>query len=335
MNNTIAGHAGRHNRTTPNRMHHKHSHSMPSLHDQHTEHGLNRYVNGGKMRKKQKRKRQQKKQQQQQKQRLPNLQRTGLNPRATHIPGTKGGGAAKDPTMMSNLSNSYDNRPKQNQQLQHNAPKHLSASLPKLTPQISMSFTMPPQKNARTMPPVPRQRRSQTTLAPQHVCPVCTQRFRRRITLEVHQKILHPWTVRMDGTIIPGPVKLPFECNECGKCFARKEQYFAHKKLHTGAQALCCRKCGKRMLVRRSENKHARVHVSTYPPFDCVCGRRFETNKALTEHLAHREHHRPFVCVCGHQFKQKVMIKVREDIRGQAMENMSEVGKRWNTLSFV
>jgi hypothetical protein len=29
------------------------------------------------------------------------------------------------------------------------------------------------------------------------------------------------------------------------------------------------------------------------------------------------------------------MIKVREDIRGQAMENMSEVGKRWNTLSFV
>lgn len=89
------------------------------------------------------------------------------------------------------------------------------------------------------------------------------------------------------------------------------------------------------MLVRRSENKHARVHVSAYPPFDCVCGRRFKSNAVLNEHLAHREHHRPFVCICGHKFRQQMVIKVREDVRDEAMENMSEVGKRWNALSFV
>ena len=209
--------------------------------------------------------------------------------------------------------------------------RHQDASLPRLRPQASMSFTLPNNRNGGQSAP-PMHRRSHTTLAPQHVCPICTQRFRRRVTLEVHQRILHPWTARPDGTIIAGSGTLPFQCKECGKGFTRREQYFAHKKLHTGGQFLTCMKCDKRMLIRRTENKHARVHISAYPPFDCVCGRRFKSNDSLNEHLAHREVHRPFVCICGHKFRQQIIIKVRDNVR---LDNMSERGKLWNSISFV
>jgi hypothetical protein len=210
------------------------------------------------------------------------------------------------------------------------------APLPDLQrPQISMSFTLPSHKARNNIPPIPR--RSHTSLAPQHVCAVCSRRFRRLITLEIHQKVLHPWTVRPDGSIIEGKGRLPFVCKEkgCGKSFCKRKQYFAHVKLHTGNQCMVCTNCGKRILVRRTQTKHQRVHLSLYPPFDCVCGRRFKTNDALQEHLEHREVHRPFVCICGQPFRQQMTIKVRADIRPSALENMTEVGKRWTQISFV
>ena len=222
-----------------------------------------------------------------------------------------------------------------------------SQSLPRLAPQADMSFSLPPvlqgggkggSNNKSMLTGSSHQWRRRTTsslVVPTHVCPVCSQRFRRRITLEVHQRVLHPWTAASDGTILPDTGKKPFECKECGKGFVRKEQYFAHKKLHTGAQFLTCGKCSKRMVVRRTEPKHARVHVSAYPPFDCVCGRNFKTNDALNEHLNHREVHRPLVCICGEQFKQQFTIKVRDDVRESALANMTDVGKRWTKLTFV
>ena len=173
------------------------------------------------------------------------------------------------------------------------------------------------------MPPVPKQ----------HVCSVCAQRFRRLITLQLHQKVLHPWTTELDGTIIETAVQLPFQCQQCKKGFARREEYFAHKKLHTGAQAMTCGKCHKRMMVRRTESKHARVHVSAYPPYDCVCGRRFQSNQALDEHLKHRgQHVKPFLCVCGYLFRQQLNIKMKEDVK--ELNHLSEVGKRWSKISF-
>ncbi len=201
------------------------------------------------------------------------------------------------------------------------------------TPQASMSFVFPNSGDSRLCQSVPALR-SRTTLAKRFICPVCSQRFRRAGSLAVHQRVLHPWTVRPDGTIIPGRGELPFECKECHKRFAHREQYFAHKKLHTGAQVMECPKCSKRMLVRRTSSKHARVHVSSYPPFDCVCGRRFKTEEALAEHLEPREVHRPFKCVCGHKFRQQVCIKVRDDVRDSALVHMSDVGRRWTKISF-
>ena len=199
-----------------------------------------------------------------------------------------------------------------------------------LSPQTSMSLDLP--VGSKSMPNLPLNL-MRNTLG-QYKCPVCMQRFRRPGTLDVHKRALHPWTIREDGTVMEGPGVLPFKCEECGKRFATKEQIFSHKKLHTGAQVLSCGKCGKRMLVRRTGSKHSKVHESNYPPFDCVCGKRFKSTEALQDHLKHREVHRPFVCICGHKFKQQVTIKIREDVRESALAHMNEVGRRWTKLSF-
>ena len=200
-----------------------------------------------------------------------------------------------------------------------------------LSPQTSMSFELPRASESAPTLPI---RGSGRSLLGRHKCLVCMQRFKRPGTLDAHKRALHPWTVRDDGTLVEGAGTLPFQCKECKKRFAKREQYYAHKKLHTGAQVLSCEKCGKRMLVRRTGSKHARVHVSAYPPFDCVCGKRFNDNDALGEHLKHREVHRPFVCVCGHAFRQQVTVKIREDVRESSLTHMNEVGRRWTLLSF-
>ena len=200
-----------------------------------------------------------------------------------------------------------------------------------LSPQMSMSFEIPGR--SKSLPAISVGTLKKTRLG-QHVCPVCTQRFRRAGTLDAHKRALHPWLVRGDGTITEGAGILPFQCKECNKRFERREQYYAHKKLHTGAQVLLCENCGKRMLVRRTGSKHARVHITDYPPFDCVCGKRFKNKRALDEHLKHREVHRPFVCICGHKFRQQVTVKVREDVRESSLTNMNELGRRWTKISF-
>jgi hypothetical protein len=200
-----------------------------------------------------------------------------------------------------------------------------------MSPQTSMSFELP--GGSKSLPTLPICGLDRTRLG-RHKCPVCMQRFRRAGTLDVHKRALHPWTVHEDGTMMEGAGILPFQCKECKKRFAKREQYYAHKKLHTGAQVLSCEKCGKRMLVRRTGSKHARAHVSAYPPFDCVCGKRFKDDVALGEHLKHREVHRPFVCVCGHTFRQQVTVKIREDVRESSLMNMNEVGRRWTRISF-
>ena len=174
-----------------------------------------------------------------------------------------------------------------------------------------------------------------------HMCPVCQRPFPRASARDVHQRILHPWSCRPDGTLEndPGAIKMPFACDKCDKRFPTRTMYFLHRRLHTGRMSQKCLGCGKKVFVRRTKLRHMRVptlqeHVA---PFDCTCGKTFESKDAVDLHITRRtkgQVSRKLRCVCGCELKQQVLIKPTGDVREAALQHLNSAGKMWAGIAF-
>ena len=140
-------------------------------------------------------------------------------------------------------------------------------------------------------PPARRQRRVRTKMNI-YLCPVCSKPFPRASARDVHQRILHPWTQRPDGTLEsdPGAIEMPFACDKCPKKFPTRTMYFLHRRLHTGRIAQRCERCGKKVFVQRNKIRHTRVPTlqPLVPPFACTCGKTFESKDEVDLHIERR-----------------------------------------------
>ena len=108
--------------------------------------------------------------------------------------------------------------------------------------------------------------------------------------------------------VIPGKVKEPYQCDQCGKIFKTKYTLAIHLKMpnHTFARPFVCNTCGKGFRLSSTLCRHKIIHTKE-KPYKChVCAKAFNRSSTLKTHVRTHSDEKEFVCDrCGKGFHQK------------------------------
>uniref|UniRef100_A0ACB8EV08 Uncharacterized protein n=1 Tax=Sphaerodactylus townsendi TaxID=933632 RepID=A0ACB8EV08_9SAUR len=107
----------------------------------------------------------------------------------------------------------------------------------------------------------------------------------------------------------------PYNCNYCGKSFARSAHLARHQETHSGERPYKCTYCGKAF----GRNSHLTRHHSTHTgerPYECgVCGKAFTRSAHVTRHQGTHTGERPFRCArCGKRFTRSAHLQRHQGI---------------------
>ncbi len=133
-------------------------------------------------------------------------------------------------------------------------------------------------------------------------CPVegCGKVYTRRKGMLAHYEAVHS-------------ERKPYECNECGKTFARKEGWQRHN--HDTARPYLCPTCGKTFRNPRAREVHERSHNDDRRYPCSYCEKRFFTNGQRKVHERIHTGEKPFGCtVCGKLFSAKHQLVTHSHI---------------------
>lgn len=109
-----------------------------------------------------------------------------------------------------------------------------------------------------------------------HVCPKCGKDFERGYDLKRHSSMHAKDDPNFKG----------FNCELCGKVFARKDQCRAHTFRHVGYKPHKCKYCEKRFSDASNYAKHVKVHELDGMLLFChYCNKSFKNKMAISKHV--------------------------------------------------
>ncbi|XP_058830717.1 uncharacterized protein LOC131689546 [Topomyia yanbarensis] len=111
-----------------------------------------------------------------------------------------------------------------------------------------------------------------------HVCASCGKDFERGYDLKRHSSMHAKDDPNYQG----------FNCELCGKTFARKDQYRAHTYRHIGYKPHKCTQCSKSFSDASNYAKHLKVHTMDGMSLLChFCEKPFKNKMAISKHVFH------------------------------------------------
>ncbi|KAM4034708.1 uncharacterized protein ACNLHF_021388 [Anomaloglossus baeobatrachus] len=133
---------------------------------------------------------------------------------------------------------------------------------------------------------------------------------------------------RVDEAQSAHPVKKPYSCSECGKCFNQKSDLVKHLRIHTGEKPFSCSECGKCFNVKSTLVKHQKIHLGL-KPFSCSeCGKCFNQKSELFTHQGTHTGEKSFSCPeCEKCFHHKSSLMRHQRFHTEKQEfSCSECG---------
>ncbi|XP_012252893.1 zinc finger protein 557 isoform X2 [Athalia rosae] len=146
-------------------------------------------------------------------------------------------------------------------------------------------------------------------------CTVCNRKFDSADSLAMHAAVHmepshshSPTPPRGEGSDSVDAQK-PYQCQHCGRRFARPHEKVKHERIHTGEKPHACEVCGKTFRVSYCLTLHMRTHTGVRPYVCQHCGKRFKASSVYNHHLLTHGEERAYTCpYCPKTFKTRVQL---------------------------
>lgn len=149
-----------------------------------------------------------------------------------------------------------------------------------------------------------------------HVCDKCGKDFERGYDLKRHSSMHAKDDPNFRG----------FNCELCGKMFARKDQYRSHTYRHIGYKPHKCAQCDKTFSDASNYAKHVKVHVTDGMELFCHhCEKGFKNKMAISKHVL-RCKYKSSTRKTSTRRKKQTIVKKEEPEPELGLELQPEVG---------